>query len=839
VRQDVRAVLGLGLATGLILTGAVTATAAPPPQAPPLGAPAADEPAPRSDALSSPLDEKQQALRKQALNLVLTGQAKAQKINGSLVVKVGKKPAGATPAQQRKARAAGAAPAPTMVDQYVELSRERTDKIFVVLTEFGNKRDPRFPDTDTNEEIDGPATYDGPRHNQIPEPDRTKDNSTVWQQDYSPAYFKQLYFGEGDGVDSVKSYYEKQSSGRYSVDGTVTGWVKVPYNEARYGRSDDPNEGKVGDDPNVCGSNVCNNTWALIRDGVSQWVTDQKRLFGRTDAQIKRQLTEFDQQDRYDYDGDGNFNEPDGYIDHFQIVHSGGDQADGDPQQGEDAIWSHKWYAYANQQGVAGPAQNKLGGTPIGDSGIWVGNYTIQPENGGLSVFTHEFGHDLGLPDLYDTVGPSPADQPMEFWSLMAQSRLSAAGDQGIGTRPGDLGAWEKMQLGWLDHETAVAGQKKTYDLGPHEYNSAKPQAIVTVLPPKTVTTTLPTPPEGQLQWYSGAGDEIDHTLSRSVALPAGSSTLSFKTSYNIEKDFDYAFVQVDDGSGWKSLPGSITDPKSANGITGVSDGYVAATFDLSAYAGKTVGLRFRYVTDAGVQGQDTGKPSGLFVDDIRLVAGGTTVFADGAESGANGWTSGGFSTVGVTSSQDFPQYYLASYRTYASFDRYLKTGPYDFGYGATAPNKVDHFPYQDGLQVTYWDGQYTDNNVSVHPGHGQILTVDAHPDPLYRIDGKPWRARVQIYDATFGRQKADSFTLHVNGQPSYVRGQDAVPTFDDTRSYFREAIPKSGVRVANAGVTLTVEEQGETSMRVALGTSTPVSADATLAKARQAVRAS
>ena len=50
--------------------------------------------------------------------------------------------------------------------------------------------------------------------------------------------------------------------------------------------------------------------------------------------------------DRYDYDGDGNFNEPDGYIDHFQIVHAGGDQADGDPWQGEDAIWSHRWKAF-------------------------------------------------------------------------------------------------------------------------------------------------------------------------------------------------------------------------------------------------------------------------------------------------------------------------------------------------------------------------------------------------------------------------------------------------------------------------------------------------------------
>ena len=38
----------------------------------------------------------------------------------------------------------------------------------------------------------------------------------------------------------------------------------------------------------------------------------------------------------------------------------------------------------------------------IGNTGLWVADYTIQPENGGLSVFVHEYGHDLGLPDLYD-----------------------------------------------------------------------------------------------------------------------------------------------------------------------------------------------------------------------------------------------------------------------------------------------------------------------------------------------------------------------------------------------------------------------------------------------------
>ena len=141
----------------------------------------------------------------------------------------------------------------------------------------------------------------------------------------------------------------------------------------------------------------------------------------------------YDQLDRYDFDGDGNFDEPDGYIDRFQIVHAGGDQADGDPIQGEDAIWSHRWYAYYTDQGVTGPATNQLGGTQIGNTGIWVGDYTIRPENGGLSVIAHEYGHDLGLPDHYDTA--ASGDNPVSWWNLMAQSRVSDPGDQGIGTR--------------------------------------------------------------------------------------------------------------------------------------------------------------------------------------------------------------------------------------------------------------------------------------------------------------------------------------------------------------------------------------------------------------------
>ena len=74
-----------------------------------------------------------------------------------------------------------------------------------------------------------------------------------------------------------------------------------------------------------------------------------------------------------------------------------------------------------------------------------------------------------------------------------------------------------------------------------------------------------------------------------------------------------------------------------------------------------------------------------------------------------------------------------------------------------------------------------------MHPGQGEILPIDSHPQPIYRLDGQPWRGRIQTYDAPFSLQKSDSFTLHMRrtGQASYIRGQDAVPVFDDRRSYW------------------------------------------------------
>ena len=173
--------------------------------------------------------------------------------------------------------------------------------------------------------------------------------------------------------------------------------------------------------------------------------------------------------DRNDYDGDGNFDEPDGYIDHFQAVHAGMGEEVGGGAQGGAAIWSHRWFAYYNMAGLLGPAFNKAGGVRIGNSDYWVGDYTVEPENGGVGVFAHEFGHDLDLPDLYDTNG---ADNSTGFWTLMSSGSYGSDGKVDIGSKPVHMGAWEKLQLGWLKYEVAHAGKKSEHKLGPATYNT-------------------------------------------------------------------------------------------------------------------------------------------------------------------------------------------------------------------------------------------------------------------------------------------------------------------------------------------------------------------------------
>ncbi|MET8214922.1 immune inhibitor A domain-containing protein [Streptomyces hirsutus] len=718
--------------------------------------------------LEGPLSKTQDAQRQEALKQVISGESSVKDRNGSKVVELkgkgkGKKGTG----------------------KYVELGREKTDKIFTILVEFGDEIDSRYGGTR------------GPLHNEIAEPDRGTDNSTAWQADYDQKHFEDMYFGAGKGVESVKTYFEKQSSGRYSVEGQVSDWVKVPYNEARYGN-------------NACGASTCSSVWNVVSDGLNAWVAQQKAA-GATDAEIKAAVAKFDEWDRYDFDGDGDFNEPDGYIDHFQVVHAGEDESAGGGAQGEDAIWAHRWYAFGTDAGATGPEYNKLGGAPVGDTGIWAGDYTIQPENGGLGVYAHEYGHDLGLPDHYDTAG---GENSTGFWTLMSSGSWLGTGKNEIGDLPGDMTAWDKLQLGWLDYDTAKAATKSKHKLGYAEYNTKDKQALVVELPEKAVTTEIVAPAEGRTQWWSGSGDDLRNTLTRSVDLTGASTAeLTLDGWYEIEANYDflYAEVSTDGGANWTVLDGTVDgsplprDGSDKPALHGTVDGYKPLAYPLDAYAGQRIDLRFRYQTDGGLA------MKGFAADRISVTADGTALFTDNAETADTAWTANGFSRIGASFTHDYAQYYIAENRQYVSYDKTLKVGPYNFGFANSRPDWVEHFPYQNGLLIWKWDTSQADNNTSRHPGTGLVLPVDAHPAALKWSDGTLMRNRIQTYDSTFSTFGTDGITLHKSGVATKIRSSKGVSVFDDrAHTYYDEANPGGGVKITDTNTKIKIVKEAK-----------------------------
>jgi len=159
----------------------------------------------------------------------------------------------------------------------------------------------------------------------------------------------------------------------------------------------------------------------------------------------------------------------------------------------------------------------------------------------------------------------------------------------------------------------------------------------------------------GRYAWWSNRGDDSDATLTRAFDLRSvQEATLSVWMWYDIEQDWDYAYVEVstDRGETWDILAGPSTTTRNPNGnsfgaaYTGESGGWIDERFDLSPHVGQEVLVRFEYVTDDAVN------RSGWLIDDVRVPELG---YEEDFEAGAGDWDSAGF----VYSDNRVPQRYL------------------------------------------------------------------------------------------------------------------------------------------------------------------------------------
>lgn len=224
---------------------------------------------------------------------------------------------------------------------------------------------------------------------------------------FSTAHFDKMMNEKNyNSIGSFRDFYLENSYGQLDITTVVTRWVTLPYAKSYYG-SDRAIE--------------------MIQHGLNI---------------IQDEI------DLADFDNDG-----DGILDGLAVIHQGtGQEYSGNPGE----IWSHSNIIYG-----------------MAFDGIQVRRYTIQPElltaygdMARIGVICHEFGHNLGAPDFYDSdyEGSGGYYQGTGTWDLMS----SGAWNGTQGDRPAHINMWQKIQCGWVTPVELTTSQSVTNMLPAH-----------------------------------------------------------------------------------------------------------------------------------------------------------------------------------------------------------------------------------------------------------------------------------------------------------------------------------------------------------------------------------
>ncbi len=727
------------------------------------------------------------------------------------------------------------------------LAQSGTDRVLVILVEFdgtdvvtwnpGDAWDP-LGIADENEYTGTTGdcsniitqtttfTYTGPLHNMIERPRALDDRSgqSIWTDDFDPQWFDNFMFGNGVAISytmqddtpiyesfigqSVTDYYSDLSSGVYTITGDVIGWLKVPHSTWWYGADSCPGNrsglssgaGADGDMPNA------GSTKTLVRDAL-----DAVNAISNTIPNFSWA--------NYDLDGDG-------IINRLWIVHAGYGEEDGtallnrdptdpdDPTRttpvpeafyGEAAVWSHSSAVtppYSVTQDVA------------------AGPYIMMPENGGIGVFAHEYGHNLGAWDLY---AYGEGQTSTGFWSLMSDDWTGfPIGFEPPAVDPTHLDLW-----GWLEplvitdttrEYTFYLGQASYYSTNTSPDPSRTYRGAKIELPDAVIPMAVPVW-QGDYYWWGGKLDQANAmmTTANPIAIPAGGATLSFDLVYEIEDEWDFLWIQASDDGGttWDTLTNANTqcdhDPGWIGGNYGFPDdlcgaglggfyGYnanwpdpEAQTFDLAAYAGQNILLRFWFMTDWATT------YTGAFVDNVAVMDGATTIFADNAEAGDANWV---YADPWVRS--DGTTGFTHNY--YVQWRNVNENGGYD---SALGEDRWRFGPANTGMLVWYNNNSKSDTEIFNYLAEwpswgpkGNTLVVDAHPEPYrepdmvaagYDNEGGNVTSRGQMRDAPFTLQDTVDFTYTtVYAFPftttlftNHFEGRPAVSEFNDALGYY------------------------------------------------------
>lgn len=627
-----------------------------------------------------------------------------------------------------------------------------------------NSKEAKFRNTHKDNIVMALIEFPDVEHNNI-----TREEDSLWTEDFSQEHYENMLFNpygyrtpEGVDLITMAQYYYQQSGGTWSVDGVVTPWIKASKEAAYYGAHEGESKDKAPRD----------------------LVIETLETVGQS---IKGKEDKYDQRDPYDIDGDGNVMEPDGMLDNLMLVHSGlGEEAGAAPE----TIWSHRWT-------LKRP-------TAIPGTSLKAYDYMIQPEDGAVGVFAHEYGHNLGIPDLYDTISGGQGS-PVGSWSIMSSGSWNGVI---LGTEPTAFDPWSKLELqaryggNWLkprviDHDKINSKRKFTLEEGV----SMDPKDKVLKINLPDVESKAPIGPlDGDYSYFSDKGDDLNTSMtSKEIDLTGAKEVkLSFDAWRQIETDYDYLYLHILDATTGDYLK------KEFKTWDDDTKGSVKEEVDLSEFAGKKIKLEFNYVTDGGLA------LDGFYSDNYVVEADGKVVFEDDAE-GELQFELDGFTHFDGTG-QMLPAYYLVEYRTHNGVDKGL----------ANYNRNMTFFAYDPGMVVWYYDGRYgktADNNTNEHPGEGFIGVVDAHQEARYwnGDQSTPATDRYLVNDAAFGLHETSGINIDfIYGTLNY----DPLPgeaVFYDKNDYSMPGIEDVGKILQQLGIQIKVlkEKQKGTQLEI------------------------
>ncbi len=181
------------------------------------------------------------------------------------------------------------------------------------------------------------------------------------------------------------------------------------------------------------------------------------------------------------------------------------------------------------------------------------------------------------------------------------------------------------------------------------DLSSLRGETTITFAGDTAVDLISGAPRSGEQMWYAPGIDDMNAQLTATFDLSGVSqATLRYAVWYDLEEDYDYAYVSAsaDGGQTWDILRpteytsgdfGPAYNGRSAE-EAGAVDGWLKQSVDLSSYAGQIIQVRFEVLTDGGISER------GFALDDISIPELG---YDSNVEEVADGWQADGFVQMG------------------------------------------------------------------------------------------------------------------------------------------------------------------------------------------------